>query len=536
MAGPVPRAPKAESTTIPEGGADVGEAGGGHASRACEVLDVRARRMLAERAAVSALLAAASLALPAGAPLAAAVFWIGTASGAVAAAAYRWLGPRRGRLLAWGSLALDLAAASAFVWATGGATSPVFGLYLLAFSTPLALKEPWATVATGPAAAAAFLVAARLHEAAPPAGPVLVRLAILAAATVAAVRVQVERRALVREHDRRVAELAAINSVAHELTSILEPDALMWRVVGLVRERFGHAQARIGVREGDRLVIRTAGAASLESVPLSVPTLLAEAARTGTAAFREGGAEPARIAVPLLAGGRPIGALEVEAAPGGTIGARDIRSLEAVAAFTAVTLENAGLHQSALRSALTDPLTGLFNVRYLQETLAAALARAEAAGRPFSLLMLDVDNLRDVNNRCGHLTGDLALREVARVIASATRDGDIAARYGGDEFLLALPDAGAEAAAAVAERVRREVEAIRLVHRDEAVRLTVSIGVASHPQDGRTLEALVEAADRAAYRAKSRGRNRIVLLTPADVARSLAEPHLTEGWEPAEPI
>lgn len=485
--------------------------------------------MLAERAVTSALLAGATLALAGGGRLAVVVLLLGIGSGGLAAAAYRWLGAGRGGALAWTSLALDLSLTSALVYATGGAASPAFALYFLAFTTPLALKERTAALAAGPAAGVAFAATVALRGPLADATALVLPLAILCAGAVAAVRMRLERRELAAEHDRRVRELAAINSVAHELTSILDPDALLWRVVGLIRERFGHSQARIAIRAGDALAVRAADATAVETWSLrDSSSPLAEATRTATLAVEEGGSpEPRRVAVPLLARGQAIGALEVEAAPGTTFGTRDIRSLEAVAAFTAIAMENAKLHQSALRSALTDPLTGLFNVRYLQETLSRALAQAQAAGRPFSILMLDVDNLREVNNRQGHLTGDLALREVARVIAGATRDGDIAARYGGDEFLLALPDAGPAAAAAVAERVRREVEAIRLVHRGAPVPLTLSIGVASHPLDGDTLEALVEAADRAAYRAKARGRNRIALLAAAEPSQTLDDPGLS---------
>lgn len=502
----------------------------GRPSRAAEVLDARARRMLVERGLGSTLLAAGTLPLPGGGHLALPVLALGLASGAVAALAYRWVGPGRGSALAWGSLLLDVLLASLLVFATGGGESPAFAIYLAAFLTPIALRDPAATLAAGPAAAIGFLLATLLHGRPIPLGPVVMRLAILGAVAVAAVRIQVERCALVREHDRRMQDLSAINTMAHELTAILDPEVLVGRVLVLVRERLGHTEACLGIVSGDRLLVRHAGGGAVENRPLAEASLLADAVRTRRPVLGPGGASgPAAAAIPLLAGGRVRGAIEVgkrrPALRGeeGAIGARDIRSLEALAAFTAVALENAELHQSALRSALTDPLTGLFNVRYLQESLGVALDRAEAAGRPFALLMLDVDNLREVNNASGHLVGDVALREVARIIAGATRGGDIAARYGGDEFLLALPDAGAEAASAVAERIRREVEGIGLTRHGVRLPLTVSIGIAAYPRDGATLEALVEAADRAAYRAKARGRNRIALLSPIEPDRALPD-------------
>ncbi|HWP35454.1 MAG TPA: sensor domain-containing diguanylate cyclase [Thermodesulfobacteriota bacterium] len=479
-------------------------------SRTQETCRAFARRLLVERTILSALLAVAAFGFPGGARLAAWVLALGVGSAGLLAAAYHSLGARHARRLAWAGLALDLALISAFVYATGGAASPGFALYLTVFRTPFVFDEPRGRGIAGGLAAAAFVLTSALHTLPLPPERMLVQLTVLGLTTAVGARLRIAREALVRELDRRVAELAAINSVAHEVTAILNPDALTWRVVELVRERFGYARAWIALRDGERLTVRTAGGRVVETWMLDGSTLLGEATRTGQVVQRAPeGTRPARLAVPLVVGAHAIGALEVEAAPGVALGPRDLRSLEAVAAFTAIALENAQLHQSAVRSALTDPLTGLFNVRYLQEMLGRALARSAAAGRPFSLLVLDVDNLREVNNQHGHPAGDAALREVARVIATAIRGGDIAARYGGDEFLLALVDTGPEAAAAVAERVRREVQRIRLVHAGRPVPVSVSIGVASHPLDGGTLDALLEAADRAAYRAKSQGRNRV---------------------------
>jgi diguanylate cyclase (GGDEF)-like protein len=166
--------------------------------------------------------------------------------------------------------------------------------------------------------------------------------------------------------------------------------------------------------------------------------------------------------------------------------------------------------------ALQDPLTGVLNHRGLHDALHEALDHAADHRQKVAVVVLDIDNFEQLNDAVGHGAGDEALRMAARVILSELRPGDICGRIGGDEFLLALPDAGPEAASAVAERIRREVEAIPLAHRGQVVPLTVSIGVASLPHDGTTLQALVEAADRAAYRAKARGRNRIALLASLD--------------------
>ena len=158
--------------------------------------------------------------------------------------------------------------------------------------------------------------------------------------------------------------------------------------------------------------------------------------------------------------------------------------------------------------AMTDFLSGLYNHRYLQDRLRQEVDGTLDEGGEMSLLFCDIDKFKEYNDRCGHTAGDAALRAVAQIIDGSIRTADVAARYGGDEFAVILVGTGAKIALEVAERIRESVSQVRL--EEDGGRVSVSIGVATLPQDGQTKEQLVERADWAMYLAKHRGRDRVV--------------------------
>jgi diguanylate cyclase (GGDEF)-like protein len=163
-----------------------------------------------------------------------------------------------------------------------------------------------------------------------------------------------------------------------------------------------------------------------------------------------------------------------------------------------------------------EPKTGLYNVRHLKAAVAQELGRAARFDRPVALLMIDVDHLRDINTARGHLAGDRALASVASALRDSTREYDVAARFGGDEFCVLLPETDMAGAMTVAERMRARVEEVT---RSEDVPVTISIGVVSHQGGGPSVEGLILAADTAAYQAKASGRNAIAAAHLADPVR-----------------
>jgi diguanylate cyclase (GGDEF)-like protein len=171
------------------------------------------------------------------------------------------------------------------------------------------------------------------------------------------------------------------------------------------------------------------------------------------------------------------------------------------------------LRAELAEEAVRDPLTGLHNRRHLDRTLVADLARRPRTGQ-LSLLVVDVDHFKSINDRFGHAAGDAVLTALAATLSDAVREGDTAVRLGGEEFVLVLPGAGREQAIDRAERLRREVAAVRHLLDGDEVSVTVSIGVAVCPSDGSDPAALLEAADQALYTAKATGRDRVVAAVP----------------------
>jgi diguanylate cyclase (GGDEF)-like protein len=165
---------------------------------------------------------------------------------------------------------------------------------------------------------------------------------------------------------------------------------------------------------------------------------------------------------------------------------------------------------------ITDPLLGIYNRRYLDHRLTEEVDRAKRYGLPLSVLMLDLDHFKDVNDHFGHLVGDKVLAGIGEVLKVNTRRSDIAARYGGEELVMVLPNTGSEDALQMAERLRAVLERARYAAGDaEQFSCTVSIGVASFGRETNPVATdLLRQADTAMYRAKSTGRNRIVVYGP----------------------
>lgn len=184
----------------------------------------------------------------------------------------------------------------------------------------------------------------------------------------------------------------------------------------------------------------------------------------------------------------------------------DARFIRMVSLTAANALRNAQLFEEMEHLARTDFMTGLANHRFFQETLSAELVRAQRHGHALSLLMLDLDHLKEVNDRFGHPAGDAAIRGVAQMIRASLRDFDFAARYGGEEFAVILPETQLAGAILVAERIR---ERIRFMDVPGVGRVTASIGVSNYPVNAVIKEDLIQAADHALYQAKESGRDSV---------------------------
>lgn len=220
------------------------------------------------------------------------------------------------------------------------------------------------------------------------------------------------------------------------------------------------------------------------------------------------------IAFPLACRGRVIGALiGLDPATSSSIPALPapvLSSLRALLEPPSIALDNALSLQRAEALSVTDDLTRLYNSRYLNQVLRRETKRASRSGRPLSLLFIDLDGFKQVNDTHGHLCGSKALVEAAALIRGCARETDVVARFGGDEFSLILPDTGREGAVSVAERIRSRIGEHQFLASDGlAVHLTASVGVATLPDVAGSAEELIRAADMAMYRVKDAGKDGI---------------------------
>jgi diguanylate cyclase (GGDEF)-like protein len=276
----------------------------------------------------------------------------------------------------------------------------------------------------------------------------------------------------------------SIRGVLHAHLPLLAPGRGVWV---MTRTRAGHWESQATVGESlptDRE--RAARRALGEADPVVGPT-------------------PTEICFPMIIGGVPEGVLGVAPEPPVTDHQRSV--LSAAAALLAVSLKNSELFREVRENSVRDGLTGCFNRMHALEVLDAELRRARRSRLPLTLVMFDLDNFKGINDRHGHLCGDAVLAAVGATMKAELRGSDLKCRYGGDEFMVILPDTPLGGARQVSENLRQAMEAHPLTWNSEQVRITASFGVAVvNPTDQDPLAAIGR-ADAALYRAKERGRN-----------------------------
>ncbi|MBN2336893.1 MAG: diguanylate cyclase [Acidobacteria bacterium] len=232
--------------------------------------------------------------------------------------------------------------------------------------------------------------------------------------------------------------------------------------------------------------------------------------------LRKGSRTPSAC-VPLAAKGEVLGILhlrveegvpqEIQARTTGQIG----RLATTIGEYLSLSIANLRLRERLAEQSIRDPLTGLYNRRYMEEALGREISRAERNHTPVAVVMLDIDHFKPFNDRYGHPAGDALLESLGAFLKTNLRGGDAACRYGGEEFILFLPDTSLEGACRNMERIREGIGSLRISHLGRRLPpVMVSIGISAYPDHGKDMHTLIHAADRALYRAKDEGRNRIL--------------------------
>ncbi|KPC49164.1 sensor domain-containing diguanylate cyclase [Amantichitinum ursilacus] len=225
------------------------------------------------------------------------------------------------------------------------------------------------------------------------------------------------------------------------------------------------------------------------------------------------------LCIPLYAQGQNVGLLNLRRSEPFIDGDGNLaRAQQIMLSFSeqvALALANINLRQRLQNLSLRDPLTGLFNRRYLDEQFELELARARRGGGRFAVLMMDLDHFKRFNDNFGHDAGDYLLQNVARTLLATVREGDVVSRWGGEEFMILMPEIDQPIAEQRAEAIRSEMGLLRPVFQQQPLgKVSVSIGLSFYPQHGHTAQLLIAAADHALYAAKSGGRDRVVIATP----------------------
>lgn len=324
---------------------------------------------------------------------------------------------------------------------------------------------------------------------------------------------------------RRAQQLRAINDVARQMTGVLERKELLVKVCPLIQQAFRVSHVSVLLKEDDNLVIRahhgtlTPIVAENHRVPVEHgiygktlvegKSLIAnhlQGTSGGPDLYRE---TVSRMCIPLVSFGQKLGVLALDSDQAGTFNEDDAQALESVADICATAIQNANYVERVKQLAYLDGLTGIFNRRYFELRLAEEMERARRFSSSMTIVIIDIDHFKRLNDEFGHLLGDEVLRQVSSIFHQNVRKIDVVCRYGGEEFAILLSQTDPNYAVEIAEKLRRTVEAWQFPGVPRPV--TISAGVATFPGHGSTRDEVVKAADAGLYAAKQAGRNRVVL-------------------------
>jgi len=335
------------------------------------------------------------------------------------------------------------------------------------------------------------------------------------------VSVAVENARLFAEEQRRAHQFAFLNSISKTAISSEDAEQMLLEIVGQIQKNFRFDHIGIGIFDYTRKDVEikaeagTTAKALGKRIPLGVG-ILGRVARTGESALvQTSGDAPlqgvlpdskAVLCIPIAYGETLLGVLNVESRNDNAFSPEDVLIMNTLADLLATALHNSIVFQKLQQQSITDGLTGIKTRRFFWESLTSEWKRASRSGRPFSVVLIDLDKFKEVNDSLGHLEGDLVLARVGRLLEQKCRQSNVVARYGGDEFIILMPETGVEQAQILAERLRLWLSTDPMLQEH---RITGSFGVASFPVHGLSAEDIIRVADSGMYISKHAGGDQV---------------------------
>lgn len=335
------------------------------------------------------------------------------------------------------------------------------------------------------------------------------------------VGVAVENARLFAEEQRRSRQFAFLNNISKTAISSEDAEQMLSEIVSEIQKNFRFDHIGIGILDYVTKDIEIKAEAGVTAkalgrrIPLGVG-ILGRVARTGETALVQNAGEGhllgvlqesrAVLCIPITYGETLLGVLNVESQRENAFSPQDVLILNTLADLLATALHNSFVFQKLQQQSITDGLTGIKTRRFFWEALTSEWKRASRSGRPFSVVLIDLDKFKEVNDTLGHLEGDLVLARVGRLLEQKCRQSNVVARYGGDEFIILMPETGVEQAEILAERLRLWIATDPMLAEHH---ITGSFGVGSFPVHGFSVEDIIRVADAGMYVSKHAGGNRV---------------------------
>jgi diguanylate cyclase (GGDEF)-like protein len=357
------------------------------------------------------------------------------------------------------------------------------------------------------------------------------------------VSVAVENARLFAEEQRRARQFAFLNNISKTAISSEDAEQMLLEIVGHIQKNFRFDHIGIGIFDYVRKDIEIKAEAGITAkalgkrIPLGVG-ILGRVARTGEWALVQTTREEqlqgvlpdsrAVLCIPISYGETLLGVLNVESRQEDAFSPEDVLIMNTLADLLATALHNSFVFQKLQQQSITDGLTGIKTRRFFWEALSSEWKRASRSGRPFSVVLIDLDKFKEVNDTLGHLEGDLVLARVGRLLEQKCRQSNVVARYGGDEFIILMPETAVEQAQALAERLRLWLSTDPMLQEHL---ITGSFGVASFPVHGFTAEEIIRVADAGMYVSKHAGGDRVSMAEEAgDSEAGAGQRQLISGY------